>query len=299
MPPTSEPTPADVAAVANIIGEQPAPQAPPAPTATPVAQPQPQPAPQAPQAPAQPVATPAEPSDPFASLFNQPSEPTPPTPPAPAQPQQPTEPTPQPQQPTEPQPAPQAPQAPQAPVEPAYQSFDDYMNETLKNVPKAPDLPNPESISPDDPAAIKQFFDDLVNTAVQKAKAETTRSNAIQSHERALWDEAFDKYGSLRTKKPLRDMVHSIRMGYFQRGIAITPKQAADKLLESLGSQYKQGIADNQVVTTIENVQPTAGGSGAPAVTTLDKKEMLTAVQTGGEVALAEILDAQIKAGKL
>lgn len=296
MPPTSEPTPADVAAVANIIGEQPAPQpAPqptPQPTATPVA---------TPQAPPQAPPAPAEPSDPFATLFNQPSEPTPPTPPAPAQPQQPTEPTPQPQPPTEPQhQAPTPPAQPVAqPVEPAYQSFDDYMNETLKNVPKSPDLPNPENISPNDPAAIKQFFDDLVNTAVQKAKAETTRSNAIQARERALWDEAFDKYGSLRTKKPLRDMVHSIRMGYFQRGIAITPKQAADKLLESLGSQYKQGIADNQVVTTIENVQPTAGGSGAPATTSLDKKEMLTAVQDGGEVALAEILDAQIKAGKL
>ena len=295
MPPTSEPTPADVAAVANIIGEQPAPQpAPqptPQPTATPVA---------TPQAPPQAPSAPAEPSDPFATLFNQPSEPTPPTqpvaPPAPTPPQQPTEPTPQPQQPTEPQPAPQA---PAQPAEPAYQSFDDYMNETLKNVPKAPDLPNPESISPDDPAQIKQFFDDLVNTAVQKAKAETTRSNAIQARERALWDEAFDKYGSLRTKKPLRDMVHSIRMGYFQRGIAITPKQAADKLLESLGNQYKQGVADNQVVTTIERVQPTSGGSGAPATTSLDKKEMLTAVQDGGEVALAEILDAQIKAGKL
>ena len=62
MPPTSEPTPADVAAVANIIGEQPAPQpAPqptPQPTATPVA---------TPQAPPQAPPAPAEPSDPFAA----------------------------------------------------------------------------------------------------------------------------------------------------------------------------------------------------------------------------------------
>lgn len=279
----SEPTPADIAAVANAVNEpqvQPQAPAPPAPE---------------PQAPAQAPATPAEPADPFANIFNQPTEVTPPTTPEPqAAPQQPTEPTPQPQQPVEPQSNAQI-----APQQDDYMTFDDYMNETLKNVPKAPEAPNPEDISPDDPAAIKKFFDDLVNTAVEKAKAETTRQNAIQSRERELWDEAFNKYGSLKEKKGLRDMVHSIRMGYLQRGIAITPKQAADKLLESLGSQYKQGVADNQVVTTIENVQPTGGGSANPVTTSLDKKDMLTAIQDGGEIALAQMLDAQIKAGKL
>ena len=293
----SEPTPQDIAAVASAIGETPTV----APTAPPVATP-PAPAPvqpPAPTAPATPPAptAPAEPADPFSALFAQPSEPT--APQAPAQPA-PTEVTP---------PAPVAPAEPQAPATPPvtppaqppvddYQTFEEYMNETLKNVPKAPAMPNPEDISPDDPKAIKQFFDDLVNTAVQKASSEVTRKSAIQSRERALWDDAFDKYGSLRDKKPLRDMVHSIRMGYFQRGIAITPKQAADKLLESLGSQYKQGVADSSVVTTIENVQPGGGNSSTPVTTTLDKQSALTAVQEGGEAALAEILDAQIKAGK-
>lgn len=270
MPPTSEPTPADIAAVAQAINE-------PAPVATPVAPPQAAPQPQAqpqaqpqPQAPAQP----AEPSDPFAQ-FAQPQE-------------QPTEPI-QPAEPAQPQEQPKN----------DYQSYEDYMNEVLKDVPQIQDTPDPNSVSPDDPESLKKFFDDLVNTAVQKASAEVARKSAVQAKERALWDEAFDKYGSIKTNKNLRDMVHNIRIGYFNRGIAITPKQAADKLLESLGNQYKQGVADNQVVTTIENVQPTAGGSGAPATTTLDRKEMLTAVQDGGEVALAEILDAQIKAGKL
>lgn len=290
MPPISEPTAADIAAVQATLPTNEAPVAQPV-----AAPPAPEPAPVAP-----PVATPAEvpptSTDPFANIFTQPSEPTPPAPVAPVAPvQQPTEPTPQPQPPTETQPTPEPPVATQE----DYQSFEDYMNETLKNVPKPKDLPNPENISPDDPKAIKQFFDDLVNTAVEKAKSETTRSNAIQARERALWDDAFSKYGSLRDKKPLRDMVHSIRMGYFQRGIAITPKQAADKLLESLGSQYKQGVADNQVVTTIENVQPAGGGSAAPVTTSMDRKEMLTAVQDGGEAALADILDARIKAGTL
>lgn len=296
MNPTSEPTPADIAAVASAIGE---------PTNTPAPQPQAPPAPAPQMQPPAPTPQPApsqQQTDPFAQLFA--SEPTPapqePTPPAPQpqqeQPKEPTSPqtTPQPQQPAEPQPAPQAQPTPTD----DYQSFEDYMNETLKNVPKAPEAPNPEDISPDDPVAIKKFFDDLVNTAVQKATTETARKSAIQNRERALWDEAFDKYGSLRTNKNLRDMVHSIRMGHFQRGIAITPKQAADKLLESLGNQYKQGVADNQVVTTIENVQPTGGNSAAAVPTTLDRESALTAVQTGGEAALAQILDAQIKAGK-
>lgn len=289
----SQPTPADIAAAANAVNA-PQPQAPPAPATPPVA-PEPQAPATPPTQPTQPVAppvAPTEPADPFASIFTQPTEPTSPTPPAPTPPQQPTEPTPQPQPPVEPQP-----QA--APQEEEYISFDDYMKETLKDVPQSPEAPNPEDISPDDPQAIKKFFDDLVNTAVQKAKAETIKQNAIQSRERQLWDEAFNKYGSLRDKKPLRDMVHSIRMGYLQRGVAITPKQAADKLLESLGSQYKQGVADNQVVTTIENVQPTAGGSANPVTTSMDKKDMLTAIQDGGETALAQILDAQIKSGKL
>lgn len=268
MPP-SEPSPSDIEAVSNAIG------VPAVVPETPVAEPVAQPAP----------ATQPEPAtDPFAA-FGAPTEPTPVTAPTP-----PSEPTPQPSQPVEPQAS-----APQD----NYQSYEDYMNEVLKDVPKSQDMPDPNAISPDDPEGLKKFFDDLVNTAVVKATSEISRKTALQSKERALWDEAFDKYGSLKTKPQLRDMVHNIRMGYFNRGVAITPKQAADKLLESLGNQYKQGVADNQVVTTIENVQPTGGGSGNQAPTSMDRNEMLTSLQTGGEAALAEMLDAQIKAGKL
>lgn len=297
MQPNSEPTPADIAAVSAHLGGQPAP----APEPTPAPAPQMQPADPTPQpAPTQ------QPTDPFASLFASepaatPTEPVAPA--APTEPTQPTEPTPQPQQPVEPQPAPQEPAAPQpAPQQPAaqeYETFDEYMARVTANVPQAPAQPDPEQIDPNDPAAIKGFFDDLVNTAVQRSNHEIARRTAMQTAEKAAWDSAFDKYGSLRTNKALRDTVHTIRMGYFQRGVALTPTQAADKLLESMGQERRAGAAGAQVVTTYENVQPNGGGSGAPVPTNLDNKTALERVQTGGETALADILDAEIKAGRL
>jgi len=294
-----EPSPNDVAAVASMLGEQPAPQQQPAPV-TPQPAPSQQPTPQVQQPqPTQPT-QPTEPSDPFASLF-----PTEPAAPAPQQPTQPTGPTPQPQQPVEPQPAPQVQPAPQpAPQAPApqpqeeFMSLDDYMKSVTGGLGEAPTLPDASKIDPNDEAGIKSFFDDLVNTAVARAEQSVARKNAIQTSERQLWDAAFDKYGSLRTNKPLRDMVHSIRMGEFQKGIAITPTQAADILLTALKAQYNQGIADNQVVTTIENVQPTGGG-GQPVQTTTDMDNVYKNIQTGGEQALAAYLDGQVKAGNI
>lgn len=331
MPP-SEPTPQDVAAVQqHIDGNQPVaqPQAPPVqapPAPQPPAPQQPQaPEPQAPQPQMQPDAPTPQPAptqqtgDPFASLFA--TEPT-----APAQPQtpptQPTEPT-QPQTPptqapaepaqpaTPPQQQPQAPeqgqQASTTPEPPAtqpqttddYQSFEDYLNDALKGVPSAPELPDPEKIDPNDPQAIKSFFDGLVNTAVERSNAQFARQNAIQGKERQLWEGAFTKYPTLRSNKKARDIVHNLRMGYFQRNIAITPLQAANILLESTSQSYRQGVADNQVVTTIENVQPQGGGSAAPVPTTVDKDEALLRLQTGGEAALADMLDVEVKAGRL
>lgn len=290
-----EPTAADVAAVSSAIGQPqaPAPQA--APQAPePVAQPAPQAQPQ--QQPSEPTAQPAptsQPQDPFSTLFTQPAEPQQP------QPQQPTEPvtTPQPTQPTEPsQPTTTQPQEP-APQE-QYQTFEQYMESITADLPAAPEAPDPSKIDPNDEAGIKTFFDDLVNTAVERASAETKRNSAIQNNERNLWEGAFQKYGTLRDNTGLRDMVHSIRMASFHKGVAMTPTQAADQLLTVLKNQYQQGVADNQVVTTIQNVQPNGGG-GQPVATTQDQNQVLTSVQTGGEVALANYLDGQIKAGNL
>lgn len=283
-----EPTPDAVSQVQNFNdagGGVPAPQMqPPAPTA--------QPAPS--QQPAAPT-TPTEPVDPFSSLFAEPAASTTPTEPAtptePVAPTEPATPTPQPSQPAEPKVQP-------TPPEEKYESYQDYIARVTRGVPKAPEQPDPSKINPDDPQAIKRFFDDLVNTAVEKATASNQRSQAIQTSERKLWDAAFEQYGSLRTNKKLRDMVHAIRMDEFRKGVAITPTQAADRLLDALRHERKQGAADSAVITTIEEVQPNGGG-GAPVPTTLDKENILTAVQTGGETALADYLDGEVKAGRL
>lgn len=289
-----EPTPQDIQAVGEAIGQQPAPQQqPPAPTPQPAPTQQPAPQPAEPQQPAQPTEpSPApQPQDPFSQMFA-PEQPAPqePTQPNPAQPTEPT-PTPQPQTPAEPS-------QPTAPQPEQFQSFDDYMNEVLGDVGKPKDMPDPNKIDPNDVEGIKGFFDELVNTAVERAKAETTRSQAIQNAERRQWDNAFEKYPTLRTNKDVRDMVHAIRMGEFRKGVAITPTQAAEKLLSAMNSRYKQGVVDNQVQTTITQVQPTGGGS-QQVPTGGGTQATLESLQTGGEVALADYLDAEIKAGRI
>lgn len=297
-----EPTAADVAAIqSNLDGaqpiSQPAPQQAPqvAPQVEPQA-PQPQAQPQAPQQqPTQPVAQPAptsQPQDPFSTLFA----------PAPAE-QQPTQqpeqvPTQQPQQPVEPQVQPPVQQAPVQNPAPQYQTFDEYMESVTQGVGEEVATPDPSKIDPNDEAGIKSFFDDLVETAVKKASQATARTTAIQNVERQLWDEAMGKYGSLRSNKDLRDMVHAVRMNEFNKGIAITPTQAADRVLEALQKQYNRGVADNQVVTTIQSVQPTGGG-GTDVQTTSDMDNVYTQIQNGGETALAAFLDTQVKNGKL
>lgn len=300
MPP-AEPTADVVAQTQAFLDNQPAAPAPVAPA-------QPAPTQVAPQQPApgevvQPTA-PAAPVDPF-TQFAQPAQPTEPVQPAaptepvaPVQPTQPTEPTPN-QQPSQPvEPSQPATQPPVTPAVPEYQTYDEYMRSVVDSVPAAPELPDHSKIAPDDAEGIKTFFDDFARTIKEQTISEITRKNAIQSTERNLWDAAFEKYGSLKSNKDLRDMVHNIRMGHFQKGIAITPTQAADKLLDAMKANYQRGVADNQVQTTIESVQPTSGG-GTNVPTTLDKQNVLTAIQDGGEQALAAYLDGEVKAGRL
>lgn len=290
MQPNSEPSQADVAAVNAHLGGQPAPaELAPQPTPqTPAPEPLQQPAPVTPQpAPTQ------QTNDPFATAFaSEPGQPTePPTP----QPQQPTEPV----QPA-PEPAPQAPAQTPAPVDeaPTYETYEEYIARVTAGIPQAQPQPDPELVDPTDPAAIKGFFDELVNTAVTKAQAEAQRTTAIQSAERRAWDEAFEFSPTLKSNKKLRDMVHNIRIANFQRGVAMTPIQAAQELLDLSGASYNKGIVDNQVVTTYEAVQPNGGQSGAPIETSLDRETTLQAVQTGGEQALADILAKEIAAGR-
>jgi len=287
----SEPTPTDIDAVAQAVGISPTVQETPAPTQ----------AQQQPTAPTQQPAPSQQTGDPFQQLFasDQPAEPTA-TPPAP-EPQQPTEPTPQPQQPVETPPAP-TPTEPVATPEPTpqetTQTFDEYMESIVGDIAPAPEMPDPSQINPESEEDIGKFFQDLMTTAEQRFEANYARKQAIQNNERQLWDSAFDKYGSLKENKELRDMVHAIRRSEFDKGQAITPTQAADRLLNALKAQYQQGVTDNQVATTIEAVQPTGGGSQEVA-TTLTNQNVLQAVQTGGEQALTDFLNSEITAGRL
>lgn len=315
MNPSGEPSAQDVSAVSALLdNQQPAPAAPAPTPAAPAQQQQPQqtpaqqPAQQQPAAPTQQPAPTQQQGDPFQQLLvsEQPSEPT--ATPAPQPTQQPTEPTShQQQQPMQTQPAqqpqqqqqtqPQQQPAPEATPASQEVSFDDYMNSILADVPEAPQMPDPTAINPNDEAAIGEFFNNLMQTAEQRFEANYAKKQAIQNSERTLWDGAMDKYPSLRSNKELRDTVHAIRRADFDRGLATTPTQAAEKLLASLNANYQKGIVDNQVQTTIEQVQPTGGGSqGVP--TTLDQDQVLQSVQTGGETALTEYLDKQIKAGR-
>lgn len=292
-----EPTQQDIAAVSAAMGisNQPAPiQTQPSPQSQPAAQP---------AANTQPTAQVS--TDPFEQLFQTPTEPTQPT----QQPSQPTEFTPNPQPlgtPTEPyQSAPQTPPQPTQPVQqtqqsaaPTQQTYEQYIDSITAGIPQNPSMPDPNSVDPNSEEGINQFFSDLVQTAVQQAEANLARKQAIQTTEKKLWDDTFETYPSLRSNTQLRDMVHAVRMGEFNKGIAITPTQAAERVLSALKAQYQRGVADNQVVTTIEQVQPNAGG-GIDVPTTMDADRALLAVQTGGENALAQILDGKIKAGNL
>lgn len=295
-----EPSAQDIAAVSAFVDGT----APAQPVAQPVAQPTPQPVAPAPVTPAQqpapvtPQPAPTQQGDPFASLFAPPTEPVaqqvaPPVPTPNTQPTEPYQPAPAPA-PTTP-PAQTAPVAPPAAPAPTTQTYEQYLDSVLQGVPQAPAQPDPAQVNPDDPEAIKGFFNELVSTAVKTAEANMARKQAIQNSEKTLWEEAFGKYGSLKTNTNLRDMVHAIRRSEFSKGNAVTPTQAAEKLLTALQAQYQRGVADNQVVTTIESVQPN-GGNGTTVPTTMDADKALLAVQTGGETALAQILDAQFKA---
>lgn len=253
---------------------------------------------------------PAAPADPFATFGQAPTpapapEPQPFVPPTgdpnPVEPApQPTEPAPQPTAPTEPA-APATPAAPAEPVQPAapqQESYEEYMARVLADIPQAAEPPKLETVNQEDPAAVEQFFADLVASAVQQAEANVEKKYAVREAETRGWNEAFDAYPSLRQNHALRETIHNIRMGSFSRGIAMTPKQAAEHLLATSHADYQRGIADNQVHTKIENVQPTNGSSvEVPQVTTTD--DQLRAIQTGGEAALAAILDAEVKAGRL
>lgn len=289
MPPNTEPSPADVSAVNAFLGgneptpaptpqpADPAPQ-PVAPSET-VAQPTPQPSqPAEPAQPAQPT-QPTEVGDPFEQFL---------------QPQEPVAPSAQPTEPVAPQPAP----TPQ-PEAPQYQSFDEYIESITKDLPAPTAAPKLEEIDQNDPAAIQQYFTDFAKSIREETINEIRRTESIERAEKRGWDEAFEKFPSIKKNPAVRDMVHNLRMGKFQNGIAMTPLQAAEELVKNMNLQYRKGIADTQVVTTITDTQPNGGGGVEVIPQQPQGQANLVTAAADGEAALAAALDAQIKAGKL
>ncbi len=277
-----EPTQADVAAVNAHLGGEQAPAQPTQPAAQPqpIVEPSAQPATQpTEQAPAQPTS-----NDPFESFVpqapaDQPVEAT-----APVAPQQ--------------QPA----QAPVQAQPQEFQTFDEYMDSVLAGIPQTPSTAQPklEELDQDDPMAIQKFFADWGKSIREETILEVQRQNRLQQSEERGWNEAFEAFPSLRKNASLRDMVHNLRMGAFQQGKAMSPKQAAEKLVKELNLQYRQGAADTKVVTTIQDTQPTGGGSvevipqGAPG-----SSGSLADAASKGEEALTAALDAMVRSGKL
>lgn len=196
--------------------------------------------------------------------------------PAPAPTEAPTQPTEQPQpaqQPVE-QPAQPTQQAAQPASQPAptdsngnfnYDAYLDSLvgadNQKPVEVPKPPTQQELEN----DDQALTKFFGDLVDTAVKKAVNEGAKQTTIREAETRAWNDVFSKYPEIKESKGLRDTIHNIRIGAYQRGQALSPVQVADQLIGDLHSQYKKGVNDTNVQTTVRESQPLGGGTPTPS----------------------------------
>lgn len=256
---------------------------------------------QQPQPQAQPLAQPNV--DPFASLQLN-DAPTGNTPQMQPQAQPPVAPVatevgqPQVQQPQTPQE--QQPQAqPQQQTPPAELSYDQRVDQILSGI-QAPEIPDLKKVNYESPEEVEKFFADYGEALVARAAAQMEKKSTFQNLETQEWNKALTAFPTLKDNAELRNMVHNIRVGNHQRGIFQTPTQAAQELLKALGQQYNQGVVDNQVQTTIENVQPLGGAAQAPTnVPITSTQQELLQVQDGGTQALEDILNRKIAAGQL
>jgi len=205
----------------------------------------------------------------------------------------------------QPQPAPQAdpvqqPQAPVAPVQQpqeTQQSYEERVNNYLKQIPEPAPIPDISKYNGDNDEDVQKFFADFSQSIISQLEQKNERARAVQTMETEVWEEAFKKYPSLRTNKVMRDTVHTIRTGNHVQGKYITPTQAADTFLQGLNQQYNQGVVDSQVQQRIEQVQPMGGQTNAP-VQMVSKNDELLAVQEGGEEALTQILANRFNSGQ-
>lgn len=246
----------------NVPTNEPAPQAP---------QPAPQPAPEPP------TFTPGVAND----VVLTPQQPTEPQ----AAPQEPT-----PQQDPNPQPQPQ-PQNPQEPA-PKAQTYEEYL-ESIVGKPQDIEVPKASGVA--DPAELDKFFDEYGAAIRNQVMQEVRQSQAVQNYERQEWDKVFSKYPEVKDNTAIRDTIHSMRLGAFNRGEGMTPLQAADFLVGALHNEYKKGVNDTNVQTEVAQAQP-LNGSGAPAP---DVGVNYGALQDGGRDAAVTQLEQLIAAGKI
>lgn len=208
--------------------------------------------------------------------------------PTPAPAPVPTDPTPAPA-PTDPTPAP----APD-PTPTDTLTYDQYLESLTKDI-KPVELPKPSDVNADDPEGLVKFFEDYGNKIIERAQQESQKQAVIREAEGLAWNDVFTKYPEIKDNASLRDTIHNIRMGAFSRGQSLSPLQVADGLIASLHAEYKKGINDNQVTTTIQASQP-LGGGGQPAPEPAVNYE---ALHTGGTAEAVNQLEALIRAGKI
>lgn len=195
------------------------------------------------------------------------------------------------------EPAPQA--APATPVSdtPAAPAvdYDAYLDSLIGKANEAPTeikMPTEEDFQKDE-KALENFFSGLVDTAVQRSQAESQKQAVIREAETRAWDEVFVKYPEIKESKPLRDTIHNIRMGAYQRGQAMSPSQVADQLIGDLHREYKKGVNDTNVQTTIRSSQPTGGGSQQQPSPSVN----YASLQDGGRNAAVTELEKLISQG--
>jgi hypothetical protein len=262
------------------------------------------------EAPAQPATPVAEPvvtppvADPFAIPQTPPQQPAQPVTPPVGQPTEVSAPqtpaAPQQQPPAQTPPAnPADPQTPPTqPGQPAKSGYESYIESVLQSIPDAPPIPDLSTIKSDSPEDVNEWFKTYASTIQENIKVEMQRSEAIKTAESNAWTQALDKYPSMKGNKKILDTVQAIRMAKWNAGIALSPTEAAEELIGSLQGEYKRGITDNQVHSNIEQVQPSAGGSST-VIAPADSVEELRSVQSGGDIALAQILEQRIKNGEM
>lgn len=177
--------------------------------------------------------------------------------------------------------------------------YDAYLDSLIgkdNNQPiEVPKVPSQEELANDDQALTK-YFGELVDTAVKKALVESNNQTTVRAAEQRAWEDVFTKFPEIKESKGLRDTIHNIRIGAYQRGQALTPLQVAEQLIGDLHSQYKKGVNDTNVQTTVRESQPLGGGTQTPAP---DTRVDYAKLHDGGQNAAVAELEKLMSQGKI